>query len=101
MKSGEINITLQWGNGFFHPPVGLVAKVLRYAECCGASGLLVVPDWPGSVFMARLREKELEGKVAMVLRFRPWLETPGWMRSDAFRGTPKFDFLAYSFVFGR
>ena len=77
-----------------------MAKVLRYAECCRASGLLVVPDWPGSVFMARLREKELELKVDMVLRLRPRLEAPGWMRSDLFRGTPKFDFLVYSFVFG-
>ena len=89
-----------WGNGFFHPPVGLVAKVLRYAECCGARGLLVVPDWPASVFMARLREKELEGRVDRVLRFRPRLEAPGWMKSGVFKGMPKFDFLVYSFNFG-
>ena len=85
--------------GSFTPPVGLVAKVLRYAECCGAKGLLVVPEWPASVFMARLREKELEGKVTMVLRFRPELEAPRWMKSDMFRGTPKFDFLAYNLAF--
>lgn len=88
-----------WGNAFFHPPVGLVAKVLRYAECCGAKGLLVVPEWPASVYMARLREKEQEGKVMLVLRFRPELEAPRWMKSAVFRGIPKFDFLAYSLDF--
>ena len=67
----------------------MVAKALRYAEFCGASGLLVVPDWPGSVFMARLREKELEGRVARVLE----------MKSNVFRGAPKFNFLAYTFSF--
>ena len=88
-----------WRNDFFHLPVGLVAKVLRYAECCGASTLLVVPDWPGSVYMARLREKELEGRVARVLRFEPRLEAPAWMKSNVFRGTPNFNFLAYTFSF--
>ena len=88
-----------WGYGFFHPPVGLVAKVLRYAEFCGAKGLLVLPEWPASVFMARLREKELEGKVIRVLKFKPELETPLWMKSNVFRGTPKFDFLAHKFSF--
>ena len=43
------------GTGSSTPPVGFVAKVLRYAEFCGAKGLLVVPEWPASVFMARLR----------------------------------------------
>ena len=49
---------------------------MRYSEHCEASGLLVVPDWPGIMFMARLREKELEGRVARVMRFVPWLEAP-------------------------
>ena len=73
--------------------------MLRYAECCGAKGLLIEPEWPPSVFMARLREKELEGKVAMVLRFRPELEAPRWMKSNVFRETPKFNFLAYNLSF--
>ena len=58
-----------------------------------------MPEWPASVFMARLREKELEGRVIRVLRFKPQLETPIWMKSNVFRGTPKFDFLAYTFSF--
>ena len=36
--------------------MGLVVKVLRYAEQCQASGLLVVPDWQGSVFMVVMRD---------------------------------------------
>jgi hypothetical protein len=51
------------------------------------------------MFMARLREKELEGKVTLVLRFRLELEAPRWMKSNVFRGTPKFDFLAYNLSF--
>ena len=34
--------------GFFHPPLGLLAKVMEKVEQCGARGVVVVPDWPGS-----------------------------------------------------
>ena len=85
--------------GFFHPPVGLIARVVRYAESCRARGLLVVPDWPGSVYSTLLREKEQEGRVVRVERFRPRLETPKWMKSEVFSGVPKFDFLAFEFRF--
>ena len=74
-------------------------KVVRYAEKCGACGLLVVPDWPGSVHGPLLREKEMEGRMVLVERFRPRLESPQWMKSTMFSGVPKFDFLAYKFRF--
>ena len=80
--------------GFFHPPVGLVVKVLRYAEMCRASGLLVVPDWQGSVFMVVLRELMARRKVWLARRFRPVLQSPPWLKSKTFSGVPKFDFLA-------
>ena len=93
---------MDWGApevGLFHPPVGLVVRVLRYAEACGARDLLVVPDWPGSVFGAVLREKEDEGKVVLVDRFRPWLEAPMCMTYRTFKGIPAFDFLAFRLNF--
>ena len=34
--------------GFFHPPVGDVARVLEKMETDRARGVLVIPDWPGS-----------------------------------------------------
>ena len=74
-------------------------RVLRYAEACRARGVLVVPDWPGSVFAAVLRRKEEDRKVRKVMRFRPWLECPSWLKSNTFKNFPKFDFLVYKLDF--
>ena len=48
------------GFGYFHPPVGLITKVVRRAEKTGARGVLVTPDWPGSVFLLKVEEKVRE-----------------------------------------
>ena len=48
------------GFGYFHPPVGLIMKVVRRAENTGARGVLVTPDWPGSVFLLKVEEKVQE-----------------------------------------
>ena len=77
----------------------MIVRVLRYAEQCQASGLLLVPEWPASVFMLVLRNMKVAGKVREVSRFRPWLESPPWLKSKTFSGTPKFDFIAYLFTF--
>ena len=34
--------------GFFHPPVGLVLRVIRKAEREKAEDVLFMPHWPGS-----------------------------------------------------
>ena len=34
--------------GFFHPPLDQLARVLEKAERFGARGTLIVPDWIGS-----------------------------------------------------
>ena len=102
MAAGCDAFTANWGAlefGFFHPPVGVIVRVVRYAEQCKAGGLLVVPDWPGSVFMVVIRSLEAAGKVRQVRRFRPWLESPPWLKSRTFQGTPKFDFLAFLYNF--
>lgn len=84
---------------FFHPPVGLIVKVLRYAEECQASGLLVIPDWPGSVYMVVLRDLMARQKVWLARRFRPVLHSAPWILSRTFSGMPKFDFLAVGLNF--
>ena len=89
----------KWGSAFFHPPVGLIMQVLRYAEKCEAKGLLVVPNWQGSAFAVKIRGLEKGGKLMLVDKFRPFLETPGWLESRTFKGVPKFDFLVYRLQF--
>ena len=90
--------TLDWGKAgfmFLHPPVGEIVRVLRYAEACKAAGLLIVPFWPGAIFMTELNAVESRGKVEMVRRFQPELITPEWIKSKTFQGPARFDFLVY------
>ena len=90
--------TIDWGNVgfmFLHPPVGLIVRVLRYAEACKAAGLLVVPFWPGAIFMTELRAREVAQKVVLVKTFRPELISPEWIKSKTFHGPARFDFLVY------
>ena len=94
--------TLDWKNTgfmFLHPPVGLVVRVLRYAAECRAGGLLVVPFWPGAIFMAKLRAAESAGKVILVKKFRPELISPVWVKSRTFHGPARFDFFVYQLNF--
>ena len=45
--------TIDWGNlnyGFFHPPVGLVTRVLKHAQFVKAKGVLIVPAWESADF---------------------------------------------------
>ena len=94
--------SLDWrgiGYMFLHPPVGLVVRVLRYAEQCGAAGLLVVPFWPGAIFMTKLGALERAGKVVLVRRFRPDLISPVWIKSKTFHGPARFDFCVYQLNF--
>ena len=78
------------GFGYFHPPVGLVPRVLQKAREDRARGVLLVPDWPGSMMMLEVRQTRelvLEG------RMRPRFECPTWFENSTFRGVPKFDML--------
>ena len=43
------------GFGFFHPPVGLVPRVLEKAREDRAEGILLVPDWKGSMMLTEIR----------------------------------------------
>ena len=65
-------------------------RVLQKAREDRAQGVLLVPDWPGSMMMLEVRQTPqlvLEGAM------RPQLECPSWFQNSTFRGVPKFDML--------
>ena len=89
------------GNGYFHPPVGMITRVIRKAERTGARGILVAPDWPGSAIFMLIREKVSEGRMRIVQKWRPFLHCPWEIVSNTFRGRLKFDMIVVSFNFGQ
>ena len=102
MAAGVDAFSEDWGElgrVFIHPPVGLVVRVLRYAEQCRAKGLLVVPNWHSSIFMAKLVELEKRDKIRRVAKFKPFLHSAPWISSNTFQGFPWFDFLAFEMHF--
>ena len=46
------SFTVNWAgeNNWWCPPVGLVPRVIAHAQVCGASGTLIVPEWPSAPF---------------------------------------------------
>ena len=99
--TGVDAFTVRWntGVGYFHPPVGLIVRVLRYAEECKSRGLLLVPDWPSSTWRPVVENHIKRGTVKIVDRFRPRLIAPNYIRNNMFRGVSKFDFLALMMIF--
>ena len=85
------------GRGFFHPPVGLLSKVIRKAEREKAEDVLVAPDWPGSGGMSLVEEKVRMKKLRLAEQVHLALECSKEMVSDTFRGVPKFGFNVYMF----
>ena len=84
------------GRGFFHPPVGLLSRVVRKAERERAEGVLVAPDWPGSGQLALVEEKVRMGKLRLAEKVSLVLECPREIVSDTFRGVPKFYFNVFT-----
>ena len=93
--------SVEWshGIGYFHPPVRLIWSVVRKAEREKAKGVLIVPDWPGSSWLAVLERREAEGKIILKRKWRPWLMCPREIVSNTFRGLTKFYMRIYSFNF--
>ena len=82
--------------GFFHPPLTELARVVEKMVQFGARGVLLVPDWPGSMMareVGQCRQLELVG------RLRPVFECPAWFDNSTLRGVPKFDVLVYRMRF--
>ena len=61
-----------------------------------AQGVLLVPDWHGSMMMLEVRETKqlvLEGRMC------PRFECPSWFENSTFRSVPKFDMLVFRMQF--
>ena len=94
--------TVDWGhltNGFFHPPVGVVTRVLKQAQSTEAKGVLIVPVWESADYWPVIVHLVWNGKLIELTRFRPFLLAAQWVKSEMFRGKSKFDFAAYRFRF--
>ena len=89
--------TADWrvGFGFFHPPVGMIPRVIRMAKECEAKGCLLVPDWPNSPFAGCVWR---EG-VKLRYRFKPYFESQEWVTNKSFKGRSTFDCLLFEFKF--
>ena len=98
MSEGSDAFVQDWsvGFGYFHPPVALVPRVIDKAREDEAQGILVVPDWPGSMMA---REIECCGQLELVARWNPVFECPSWFKNATFRGVSKFDVLAFRMRF--
>ena len=84
--------TVDWSsltNGFFHPPVGLVTKVLKHVQYVKSKGVLIIPVWESADFWP---EQLIE-----LSRFRPFLVAAQWIESNIFKGKSHFDFVAFRF----
>ena len=85
--------------GYFHPPVGLVWRVVCKAERERAEGVLIVPDWPGSGLLAVLESRVKEGKIVLMEKWRPSLICLCKIGSGTFRGMTKFKICVYRLNF--
>ena len=98
---GVYSFSVSWRKEreFFHPPVGLLSRVIRKAERERAEGVLVAPDWPGSGQMSLVEEKVSIKKLRLAEKDYVDLECHKEIVSDTFRGVPKFGFNVYIFDF--
>ena len=94
--------TIDWSsltNGFFHPPVGLVTRVLKHAQYVKAKGVLIVPVWESADFWPVIVCLVKNEQLIELSRFQPHLVAAQWIDSDTFRGKSSFDFVALRFSF--
>ena len=98
MSAGSDAFVQDWSEGFgyFHPSVALVPKVLDKVREDEGQGILVVPDWPGSMMAREIKYCE---QLGLVGRWRPVFECPAWFENSTFWGVPKFDILVFRMSF--
>ena len=79
--------------GFFHPPLDLLAACVEKIRTGGAKGVLVMPDWPGSeADSVMIQARDLVGLVAVR---RVEFESPVWREDSTFRGWTEFGLRIY------
>ena len=94
--------TVDWSsltNGFFHPPVGLVTRVLKHVQYIKAKGVLIVPVWESADFWPVIVRLVRAEQLIELSRFRPYLVAAQWIESNVFKGKSSFDFVAFRFRF--
>ena len=79
--------------GFFHPPVSELARVMEKVEKYWARGVIVMPDWPGSEAYSIMRQA---GEMVMLKGVREVIfESPEGKKDNIFRGMPSFGMRVY------
>ena len=94
--------TVDWAgltNGFFHPPVGLVTRVLKHVQYVEVKGVLIVPAWESADFWPVIIRLVRTEQLIELVWFRPFLVAAQWIESDVFRGKSCFDFVVFCFRF--
>ena len=83
------------GLGYFYPPVGLIARVLRCAEDCRARCILLVPYRPRCSFIVLVERKVCERKLKEKKRILPFLVCLADIQFETFIERQMFDFVVY------
>ena len=99
-SQGVDAFSVSWrkGRGFFHPPVGLLSRVMRKAESKRAKGVLVAPDWPGSGWLAVVEEKARMKKLRLAEKMSLVLEFPKEIVSDMSEECPRSILMCMSLI---
>ena len=86
-------------NGFFHPPVGLITRVLKHAQYVKAKGALIVPVWESADFWPVIVCLVRTEQLIELSRFRPYIVAAQLIESNVSKGKSDFDFVAFLFRF--
>ena len=73
-------------------------RLLEWAKVCKSEGILLVPDWPGSMVRAVIGSYSKDN-VFLLEKFRPRLVCPDWFENRTFSGRPKFNVCVYGLKF--
>ena len=84
---------------FFHPPVGLITRVLKHAQYVKAKGVLIIPAWESADFWPVIICLVRTEQLIKLSRFHPYLVAAQWIESNVFKGKSDFDFVAFQFRF--
>ena len=79
--------------GFFHPPLSELARVVEKMVQFGARGVLLVPDWSGSEADSVMRQAREFMELVGVRKL--CFESPSWRKDNTFRGVPEFGMRVY------
>ena len=94
--------TVDWSsmtNGFFHPPVGLISRVLKHAQYVKAKGVLIVPVRESADFLPVIICLVGTDHLIKLSLFCPYMVAAQSIVSSVFKGKSDFDFMDFRFRF--